>query len=185
MWCIRCNEYVFFLYFSSVSCVFSKLFCPHMDVRLLWIISHGTTHAEVSVVEEIPYEATTGNIFGRGGVFPNEMCSTLMMMMMMMLMLMMCFIRCFNKYLLHCVLIVSIPYHWQLQILDINVPCVTTFFIFSTGSVCPDCIARPLQRLLRKLWFPALIFTIQCHPVHHLFQFIYEFLSKNLQKAER
>ena len=34
-----------------------------MDVRLLWIISHGTTHAEVSMVEEIPYEATTGNIY--------------------------------------------------------------------------------------------------------------------------
>lgn len=69
MWCIRCNEYVFFLSFSSVSCVFSKFICSHMDVRLLWVISHGSTHAKVSMVEEIPYKATTGNIYigeGRG-----------------------------------------------------------------------------------------------------------------------
>ena len=71
MWCIRCNEYVFFLSFSSVSCVFSQFICSRMDVRLLWIISHGATHAKVSMVEEIPYKATTGNIYiGEGrGVF--------------------------------------------------------------------------------------------------------------------
>lgn len=34
-----------------------------MDVRLLWIGSHGATHAEVSMVEEIPYKTTTGKIF--------------------------------------------------------------------------------------------------------------------------
>ena len=34
-----------------------------MDVRLLWIGSHGSTHAEVSMVEEISHKATTGKIF--------------------------------------------------------------------------------------------------------------------------
>ena len=64
------NAFSFF-YFSSVSCVVSQFICSHMDVRLLWIISNGSTHAKVSMVEEIPYEATTGNILGRGGVYIN------------------------------------------------------------------------------------------------------------------
>ena len=34
-----------------------------MDVRLLWIGSHGPTHAEVSMVEEISHKTTTGKIF--------------------------------------------------------------------------------------------------------------------------
>ena len=34
-----------------------------MDVRLLWIGSYGTTHAEVSMVEEISHKTTTGKIF--------------------------------------------------------------------------------------------------------------------------
>lgn len=34
-----------------------------MDVRLLWIGSHGSTHAEVSMVEEISHKTTTGKMF--------------------------------------------------------------------------------------------------------------------------
>ena len=51
------------IFIYSVSAGLPELFCSHMDVRLLWIGSYGTTHAEVSMVEEISHETTTGKIF--------------------------------------------------------------------------------------------------------------------------
>lgn len=58
-------NFTFKLINYSVCTGVPEFLCPHLDVRLLRAGGHGPSHAEISMVEEISHQATTGKCISK------------------------------------------------------------------------------------------------------------------------